>query len=74
MLRDTAVAAVRLVLLVGLGLCERLRGLPMQIKEIAAHDVFHEATTALTAAHLCLQHRVDLCVVEPGFSVGVDGS
>ena len=31
------------------------------------HGVHHGTTTALTATHLCLQPRVDLHTVAPGF-------
>ena len=32
-----------------------------------AHGVRHGATGALTTAHLCLRHKIDLRRVEPGF-------
>lgn len=56
-----------MVLPAGMSLHYRLDCLPTQIREVVAHGVHHGATGALTAAHLCLWHKIDLRRVEPGF-------
>jgi hypothetical protein len=61
------IPAVTMVLLEGKSILDRLRCLSTQIREVVAHGVLHGAAGALTVAHLCLSHKMDLHKVAPGF-------
>lgn len=62
---------VRLVLPATLGFHEWICGVLMRIREVEVHGVRHRATTALVTAHLRLQPKVNLHMVELGFPVEV---
>ena len=69
MLHDAAVAVVVMVLSVGTSTPDRLHCLPMQIREVVAHGVYHGSAGALTVDHLHLCHKMDLRKVTLRFLV-----